>query len=343
MKNKFFFSLLLFVLSALLLGCGKDKKSQKAENSVYGFLPVKVTPAVRANVIKTLKYSGVIKGQKEVGVAPAMSSWVTKILVREGDRVKKGQVLAFLSGEQYEQAKAQYEAAEKNWERIQTLYSQNAISKQQYDQVEAAYKAAKAALEYMSKNTQLVAPFDGVVASVDAEEGEFFNAMMAMGKSPSVVTVADLSQLKIELPVSDRDINNIQKGQKALVSVDAMPDTMFIGTVDRTEKIADPLSGTYKVIIRLSNPDGRLRSGMYARVFIVIDQADSVISIPVDAIVEDSIVYVAEKNKAVAKNVRLGLVGDSLAQVINGINEGELVIYTGTLGLFDGANIKIEE
>ncbi len=321
-------------------GCGRRGEKEPSQE-VFGALRVSVAKARVADVIKTVRYSGIIKGYREVPVAPGMSSWVTKILVREGEKVRRGQVLVKLSPEQFRQAEAQYKAAKENYERMKRLFEQGSISQQQFDQVEAAYKAARAAYELAAKNTELRAPFDGIVASVDVQEGEFFNAMMAFGGTPSVVTVVDVSKVKLEVNVSERDVVRIKPGQMALLHVEAYPDTTFVGEVERVDQVADPKSGTYKVTIVVPNDGGKLRSGMYAVARIVVERADSVLAIPEDAIVEDTLAFVAEGAYAKARRVVLGVQGDSLVEIKEGISPGDRVIVTGTLGLFDGAPIVV--
>ena len=328
---------------ALVLGGCSEKKSSGTgnENTIpLAGLRVRVAEAKIGTATKTLRYSGMIKGYREVDLSPTMSSWVEKILVKEGQKVRKGQLLAKLSPEQYKQAKAQFEAARENYRRMKKLYEQGSISKQQFDQVEAGYKAAKAMYELAAKNTELRAPFDGIVAAVNMEEGAMFNAMMSRG---GVLTVSDLSKVKIEIGVSDKDVIKIKPGQKVFVHCDAFPDTVFVGKVESVDNVADPLSGTYRVKIVVPNPDEKLRSGMFATVFIVIDEADSALVIPADAVVDDTLVFVAEGNKARARKVKLGVQGDSLVQVIDGIKIGEKVIVEGTLGLYDGAPIIVKK
>ena len=337
--------IIAFAVALAFLGCKGSKEDAKAggEQNITGALRVDIFPAKIGDVRQTIRYSGIIKGYREVPVTPGMSSWVTKILVKEGDRVSAGQLLARLSPEQLQQAEAQYRATEDNYNRMKKLLDQNSISKQQFDQIEAGYKAAKAMFDLAAKNTELRAPFSGIVASVNAEEGEFFNAMMAMGSSPSVVTVVDQRNIKMEPGVSGRDVVKIKQGQKAYLKTDTYPDTMFWGKVERVEQMADQMSGTYKVSIVFPNEQNKLRSGMYATVFIILAQADSVLLIPQKAIVNDTIVFIADGNRARAKRITVGVQSDSLAQVLDGVKENDPIIIGAILGLFDGAPIVIKQ
>ncbi|MCD6595096.1 efflux RND transporter periplasmic adaptor subunit [bacterium] len=341
MKTRIRILSLVSMLLLIFAGCGKDKTNSEVSNNHFtAGLKVRIVPAKIANIQQTLHYSGIIRGYREVAIAPGMSSWVTKILVKEGDIVRKGQILAKLSPEQFDQAKAQYTAAKENYERMKKLYSQGSISKQRFDQVDAGYKAAKAGFALASKNTELRAPFNGVVASVNVEQGAFYNSMM---ERSGILTVVELKKAKIEINVSDKDISSVKLNQSAFVRCDAFPDTVFIGSVESADKIADPYSGTYKVTVVVPNKDKIIRSGMFANVDVVIAKSDSAIVIPQSAIVSDTIIYIADGSKAKSRKIALGVQNDSLAQVIAGIEIGEPVIVEGTLGLFDGAPIVVKK
>ncbi|MCD6418038.1 efflux RND transporter periplasmic adaptor subunit [bacterium] len=335
----------VLALAIFIAGCNKSSENQKNTGNkvIVGALRTRVVPARIGKIFRTVDYSGTIKGYREVPVAPGMSSWVTKILVKEGDKVRKGQLLARLSPEQLNQAEAQFRAAEENYNRMKNLLEKGSISQQQFDQIEAGYKAAKAMYELAIKNTELRAPFSGIVASINSEEGEFFNAMMPMAGAPAVLTVVDLRKVKVECEISERDIVEVKTGQDAFMEVDAFPDTTFWGKVESVEHLADPMSGTYKATVVFENGSGKLRSGMFATVHIITAEADSAIVIRQSAIVNDTLVFVSDGEKARARKVKLGIENDSLAQVIAGIKVGEPVIIEGTLGLFDGAPIIVKK
>ncbi|RKZ32324.1 hypothetical protein DRQ33_06100, partial [bacterium] len=283
MRNAMKTVAVMLIIMLFFAGCGQKEGQQNVdEKSEVSGLRVKVVPSRIGSVRNMLKYNGIIRGHREVSITPGMSSWITNILVKAGDRVRQGQLLVKLSPEQYKQAEAQYNAARESYERMKTLYEQGSISRQRYDEVEAAYKAAKAGFELAAKNTELRAPFSGIVASVNMEEGSYFNAMM----SPTgILTVVDLSKVKVELDISDKHISWIKENQKAYLKCDAFPDTIFVGKVKEIDDAADPYSGTYKITTIFDNKNEKLKSGMFARVEIVIEEADSVIVIPQNAVV----------------------------------------------------------
>jgi len=339
MKLTIFIAIL--ALLTFFTGCNNDSSSDEMSDESISGLRVSAIPARVGDIQQTIHYSGIIRGYREVAIAPGMSSWVVEILVKEGDSVRKGQKLAKLSPETFDQAQAQFHAAEESYFRMKALYEQESISKQQFDQIEAGYKAAKAGHDLAEKNTVLRAPFAGVVASVDIEAGNYFNAMMSMGSG--IMKVIDLSKAKIELNVSEKDVVKIRKKQETLIDTDSYPDRTFIGAVDRVDRIANPMSGTYKVTIIIPNNDRELRSGMYAKTNIIVASIDSTIIVSQEALVNDTLIYIADGNTARTRKVSLGVQSDSLAQVIEGVEAGEPVIVEGILGMFDGAPIIVKK
>ncbi len=336
--------LLVSLVSLIFFGCDKAKNGAKDRNNndIGGALRVATQEAKIGRIVQTIDNAGMVQGYREVSVVPGMSSWIVKIYVKEGQWVNEGQLLARLSPEQLEQVAAQLRAAEDNYNRMKNLLEQKSISQQQFDQIEAAYKATKAMYDLTAKNTELRAPFSGTVASIDAKEGQFFNAMMTLGSEPSIVKIVDQRKVKVEVYVSARDIVKVKQGQKVYLRTDAYVDTVFEGEIESAEQIADAMSGTYKVTAVFPNNSQKLRSGMHARINIAIAEADSALIIPQSAIVEDTLVFVAEGNQARSRRVTLGIQSDSLAQVISGIEIGEKVIIIGTLALYDGAPIAIK-
>jgi RND family efflux transporter MFP subunit len=148
--------------------------------------------------------------------------------------------------------------------------------------------------------------------------------------------------MKAEVRISDAQLGKIAKGQKAHIKLDAFPDSIFDGVVLNVEPSADVASGTFKVVVAIPNAKKLLKKGFYARVNIVTESRDSALSVPQDAIVADTLVFVANGDKAQARRIKIAFENTNEAVVDSGISAGESVIYEGVIGLFDGAPIKIE-
>jgi RND family efflux transporter MFP subunit len=356
------FGLLLFPL----FSCQSQKESEEALDQSLGVALVKVYKVQRQRISEKLFYAGVIEAWDEVNITPDIGGKITKIHVEEGDRVQKGQLLAELDTRavnlQLEQAKAglavaeaNYKDAKRNKDRMERLIEENAVSEQQYDQVKLAYEAAEAQLQQAKATLNLAnhnlevslmkAPFSGVIASKNAEEGDVINPMMG-GFSPNsgVLTLMDFSQVKIDFDVSQQDVVRIQKGQTALLKVSAFPDRVFEGQVYLVNLTADPSTKKFKVEAKIDNPDLVLRPNTFGEVTLEVSTHEDALVIPQKAVLENKYVFVASPdNKAVRKEVHLGLQNTDMVEVTSGIVEGDLVLIEGNYGLEDGADIEIKE
>jgi HlyD family secretion protein len=210
---------------------------------------------------------------------------------------------------------------------------------------ELAVKTAQIALDQAKlnlKNSQLVAPFDGVVAVVNIQVGQ------QVSSSAEAITVANLSQLEAEVNVSETDLPSIKVGQSVQVTFDALTSQTFTGTVTNVALVGTTTSGVvnYPVTIALDQPStstsistsasasfSEIRPGMSANVSIVVEQRDNLLLVPNRAIKTSGklkTVTVLKDGKQTQVNVTLGMSGDSQSEVTNGLSEGDVVIVQQT-------------
>ena len=351
------------LMAGLILGCTKGKVERKTETTEA--VPVEVAEVLRGDVKSTLSFTGDVNPWRQVNVVPDVPGKVARIYVEEGDRVRKGQVLAELDTRmaklQLEQAEAglavaeaNFKSASRDWERMQELRERGTISSQQYEKAQMAYEMAKAQLQQaraalnMAKHqlevSVMKAPFGGIVTGRNINEGEYINpAMAGMGPmGPSVVTLMDLSKVKVEVNVPERDVGKVEVGQEAEVRVDSYPGRTFVGKVYRINPAADPMARTFKVEISIPNEDMALKAGMFARVRITIQERKGVLLVPLESVVKEGgsfYVFVVQGNRASRRPVKLGLTDGRYAEVLEGVGEGEKVVTTGKEMLKEGSEV----
>jgi RND family efflux transporter MFP subunit len=351
------------VLSTLF-ACQKAKKEDTAKTKAYGAAPVKVVRVVRQKISEKLTYTGTLEAWNKINITPEVGGKIALIHVQEGDRVAKGQLLAELETEsirlQLKQAQAGVAVAEagyadafRNKERMDRLIKENAVSEMQREKVQLAFDAAAAQLEQARAGLNLAqhaldvsimkAPFAGVVASRNAEVGDVINPMMGGfgGGAGGVLTLMDYSRVKIAVAVASEDIGRIRKGQEAVLKVGSLPGREFRGTVRVVNQTADPLNKKFGVEVVIDNPDAALRPGTFGDLVFEVASHENALIVPQIAVLENSYVYVAEGNKAVKKNVVLGLQNTTMVEVLDGLAEGDLAIVEGNFGLEEGAAIEV--
>ncbi len=357
--------IIIMLVAVSLFSCKAQKDGETIAEESFGAAQVKVFKVKRQKISEKLFYTGLIEAQNKIVITPEVGGKITKIYVESGDRVRKGKLLAELDTRairlQLEQAQAalavaeaSYNDASRNMERMERLKQENAVSDQQYEKVKLAFDLADAQLQQAeaavnlakhSLNVSLMkAPFSGVIASKNADVGDVINPMMG-GYSPSsgVVTLMDFSQVKIEVDVSHQDIVRIKKGQTAWLKVNAFSDKTFPGEITVVNLAADPMTKKFKVEIRVKNPDLLLRPNTFGEVVLEVSTHEDSLVIPQKAVLKNSHVFLAKGNKAVKREIKIGLQNTDLVEILQGLEEGDLVVYEGNYGLENGAELEVKE
>ncbi len=366
-KTRLSRTILVCVLAfAVLTSCKPRSKAEaKGPDQTFGAAPVRVFKAVRMKISEKLFYTGTIEAWQKINLTPDVGGKIARILVNEGDRVSRGQVLAELDVEaitlQLRQAEAglavaqaSFNNAKTNLERMERLSKEKAVSDQQYEQVRLAFDSAKAQLEQAQAAVNLAqhsldvsilkAPFSGVIASRNAEVGDVINPMMggfSPGSAGGVVTLVDFSRIKIKVDVSGADIPRIQKNQAVRLRVPNTPGREFSGTVQVVNLAADPQTKKFGIEAAVDNPDQVLRPGTFGEIVIEVHSHENALVIPQKAVLENKYVFIAQNGKAARKEVKLGLQNTTMVEVESGLAEGELVIAEGNFGLEDGAPVEV--
>lgn len=320
-KNVFLFAL---VALAALFGC---KAWFKDEPVSYITEPV-----IRKNIEKTVNATGEVKAIELVTVGAQTSGKIEYLPVKVGQRIQKGDLIAQIDSTTQENdvnstkakltsltaqlnaAEISAKIAEKQFIREQRLLKKNAASQEDFENAKDAFEAAKAkvtelkasiaetalALNTAETNlgyTKITAPLDGVVVSVPVKTGQTVNAAM---NTPTIVQIADLSQMEILIEISEGDIGKVQTGAKVTYTVLSAPETVY----ETTLKSIDPgltllTNGEYTEVVGsdeaiyyygrlvVDNPDGALRIGMTTQNVIYVAQADNVLTVPVLAVKKD--------------------------------------------------------
>jgi RND family efflux transporter MFP subunit len=252
-------------------------------------------------------------------------------------------------------AEASYADAQRNKERMDRLIKENAVSEQQREKVQLAFDAAAAQLEqakaalnlarYALDVSLMKAPFNGVIASKNAEVGDVINPMMGGfgGGAGGVLTLMDYSTIKLAVAISGEDIGRIRKGQEAVLRVGSLPGRDFRGVVRVVNLTADPMNKKFGVEVYVPNPDAALRPGTFGDLVFEVESHENALVVPQSAILENAYVFVEEGGKAVRKNVKLGLQNTTMIEVLSGLAEGDPVVVEGNYGLEDGAALQVLE
>ena len=283
------------------------------------------------NISNTVSASGNLVFSNETDLSFSSSGTVSYVTVKVGDTVKKGQVIAGIDSSSLQSA---VEEAENNL--LSAEYSlQEATSngspdysniRQKETQVTSAALALNKAQDALN-GAKLTVPSDGVVITVNIEVG-------GSSGSGTAIAIVNTSAMEVDAVVSESDVPQVEVGQQATVSVDALPDIEFSGTVTSVALTSQSSSGvvSYPVVIQITLPLGvQPRGGMSATATIITEQATDVLVVPNKAIsgasTDSPTVKVVADDVVTTRSVTLGLVGDSYTEVTSGLSYGEVVTY----------------
>lgn len=203
----------------------------------------------------------------------------------------------------------------------------------QIEQAELSYSQALDALE----DTNITSPISGVVSQLNVSKGE-----MASNAQPSVVII-DTSKIYVEIDVPENIVNNISVGQNVNVDIPSTNDTKK-GIVEIVSPAPDDRTQLYSVKILMNEVLENIRSGMFAKANLNTNFKENVIAVNSESIMEDgtkSYVYVVNKDKAVRKEVEIGIDSGEYIEIISGLKDGEQVLVKGQDYVENGSRVKI--
>jgi len=284
---------------------------------------------------------------------------VVNVLVEAGERVEEGQVLLRLdlgrpafASQAANAAVAQSEArlmqAERELERSEKLVRTGGLPEQRLDDAQDAVRLASAARDAARAEARLArrglteavvrAPFSGTVVERMVELGEY----LAPG-SP-MLSLADTSHLKARVLLDPREAIDVSIGAPVRISVYARPGEVFNGKVVRVGEVIDPRTRRLAVEVELDPHGGRLRPGLVAKFEVVTGEPKLEIRVPLDGVFErfgSQHLYVIEDGIARRRAIELGSVGAGFAEVVQGVEPGELVVVKGVTRVVDGSKVQV--
>ncbi len=331
-------------VSALLASCGKP-----APAPVEPAAPPQVRIAMVGGDTRASEVTGVgtVALQREASLGFTSAGRILRLNVNEGDRVRRGQLLAALDtttvAADLARAQAERARAAAEYKRSETLIAQGWITRPRLENAKAALDSADAqvrAAGFQRANATIVAPGSGTVLARLAEPGQ----VVAAG-TPVLVVGEEASGYVLRVPLSDRDAARLTRGAPAIVTLAALGDAPIKGQVVEIGGRADRATGTFAVEIGLPD-DARLRSGQIGNARIVAGGAvEQVLRVPATAVFAaragDGFVYVVDRarNRVSLRKVAIGEADDGGIRITGGLRRGELVATSRVDRLKDGMTI----
>ena len=287
------------------------------------------------------RFYGPVRPGKEQRITSLLRERILTVAVDVNDPVKKGAVLIELRAESQaadlSARKADYEDAQREYERQKALLAAGGASQQDVDRAWVAVQQKKALMKDVRSEvakSRVVADLDGVVTFRNAEPGE------AAEGGAELLRIADLKNLEVEVGVPPADDLRLRPGTPARVMVERR---LFQGKIKRQDPGADPATGLYKALVALE-PGAPLRPGMVVEVDLLVDSRDRVVAIPYEALRRENaktFVFVLSGDRATRREVEVGEGQGGQVEILSRLYSGDVIIAEGTETLFDGARVWI--
>lgn len=330
-------SLIITLIIILFASCSsKDEKKPAAAPKKAKTKLVKIYTVKKKTMKETLELTGNIEAENTANVISTTDGKISKLLLREGDKVKENQIVALISPTLREDI---VNTARLNYQKIKLKADENPEDAK----LQSELKTAKENLEFAKdqyKEIPIVASLNGNISHRYADPGDMISA------KSKIYEIQSDEGFKLKIQISELDIKKLKVGQHADLYVDACPDKIFSSTLTRIYPEIDTQTRNGIIELKLNNPCVNIHAGMFARVVFTTRVLKNVISIPTSAIIErpdKKTCFVIEENTAKEKEITAGLEADNFTQIVSGLSEGESVVIEGQSSLKTGAKVKIQK
>jgi membrane fusion protein, multidrug efflux system len=306
---------------------------------------VQVVLVERGPIARQTNLSGEVKAVDSIPIIIPIQGVVASIHFKEGEKVKKGDVLIRLDDTQvkaeFHEAQARFKEAQGAYHRSQELYRRGFGSSAETEKSLAQFNVSKAQLEkakHLMNQTKVTAPFDGYMSIRSISIGAFVTP------NQEIAHLVSLDPLYVDFSVPESLYSSLTVGSEVSITIpggDVLPYNAKIFAVNPS---VDPISRNVMVRATLPNPDKVFRPGMFAKVSLPLGQEDNALVIPEIAVTKEgdrSFVFVIKGGRADQRSVTVGLKEGEKIQVVDGLEEGEEVVTEGLFKLYDGAPVRV--
>jgi len=356
------------VVLAALAGASGCSRSKVVQSAAPASVPVRVAPAVQKNVPVEIRAIGSGEAYSSVSLKPQISGPITGVFFKEGDFVRKGQLLFTIDAKPFQAAldqaianlardKAQADNAAIDAERYTALWEAKIAAKAQYDQYQAAAASARAAVQADEAAVQyarvelsyckIFSPSDGRTGSLLVHVGDVVKA----NDVPNLVVVNRINPIYVNFSVAERYLTEIKRRmaegrlpvQAGVPGDAAQPEAGFLSFVDNA---VDTSTGTIKLKGTFANPGRRLWPGQFLNVVLTLGEQKGAVVVPARAVEtgqQGQFVFVVRPDSTVESRpvVASSSLGNEIV-VEKGLKPGELVVTDGQLRLVPGAKVEIK-
>ncbi|MEO0285608.1 MAG: efflux RND transporter periplasmic adaptor subunit [candidate division WOR-3 bacterium] len=372
---KRFKNVIIAIIIVFLLAVVTYLNIKRAKGKATKVEAIEVQYGVIEEVVRA---DGEIKAEKQVDIGADVVGRIEKLYVRLGDYVKKGDTLCVIDRKSYEakvnslkvslnDLRNKLDKAQRDYERTKNLFEKGLISEADYENARLQYETIKSQYEstlyslqdaeYQLSKTVILAPISGKVIGLNKEEGEIVVMGTVNNPATVIMTIAELSRMKVDAYVDESEVIKVKNGQPVRVRVTAYSDKVFRGIVkalaaspyQSTGSTTTISSGiTYPVEVAITDT-GVLYPGMSATCEIITARKDSALKIPVQALGKEKsgedYIFIIKSGVVQKRYVKIGLIASNEAEIVEGLNPGDTIAtgpYTTLRTLKEGQKVNVE-
>ncbi len=351
-KNIITTLVILGALAVIVFTLMKNKKENKAKTDIVAeknaAVSVKIATVKTEDVSLDFVSNGNFEPTQELTFSAEKSGKVIRVLAKEGDVVREGQVLAIVRGDvinvNAQTAEAAYQTAQTDYTRFENAYKTGGVTKQQLDQSRLAMINAQSNLKQAKINvgdTEIKSPISGVINKKMIEVGSILAGM----PPTNMFEIVNISKLKLKVSVNENQVAGLKLGNIIKVTSNVYPDKVFNGKITFIAPKADATLNFLIEIEITNNASNDLKAGMYGTaLFASTQQKQNLMIVPRNAFVgsvSSNQVFVIENGIAKLKTVTAGRIFGDKVEILNGLSNGETVIVTGQINLQDGSKVEV--
>ncbi len=339
---------LLFFIS-----CNK-KEETKVEKPVFAdeaVIPVQLAKVDTVSRAEPIFASGMVASTDEARMSFKVGGILSKIYVKEGQKVSKGQLLATLDlteiNAQVSQAEFGVGKSERDYKRVQNMFKDTAATLEQLQNVTTGRDVAQQNLTIAKFNqsyAQIRSAISGTIIKKLANEGE----LVGPGVPVFMVSSNQKSDWVVRVGVTDKDWARLKLGDNASVSLDAYPDETFEGHISELAPMADLMNKLYEIEVKINTNGHKLATGMFAKLTLNSAQNRSYAVIPIEAILEgngkNAFVFVLDDSRKKVKKipVTVGYIEGNKILIVNGLDGINEVVTSGSAFLGEGHSVLVK-
>lgn len=314
----------------------------KQERPPVNTVVMEVVPTTISNRINL---PGSVESWTKLELISKIAGSIDEVLVKEGDAIKKDDVIARIESDDYrialERARAAYKLAKADYERDKSVYAKGIIPTAELDARETNMQTAKADLdnaELMFERCTITAPMDGVVRRMDAKIGLYLSVGDPIG------SLLQIDKVKAIIGIPESDVTAVRLLDDVEVTIQALEDKKVTGRRYFLSSSPDTAARLYRLELEINNPGHKILPGMFVRANIVKQQKDNAIAIPFYSVIsrkDEQFVFVEKDGMVEKRYVQTGIMEQWMVEITKGLEAGERIVVEGHRDVEDGRQVKV--